>query len=136
VVAVAERRASAEFGSSAIRFTCFDREKGLGLALDAANRLASQERKRESSFLLTEKKAVCSNFVPGQARVLSMRPIASPLEQSVSRASGERQAPPLSQECSRCRQSNRLSERAKALALPISFGYQSKEENVDNFKPA
>jgi hypothetical protein len=28
---------------------------------------------------LTEKKAVCSNFVPGQARVLSMPPIDSPL---------------------------------------------------------
>jgi hypothetical protein len=85
-------------------------------------------QKRESSFLLTEKKAVCSYFVPGQARVLSMPPIDSPLEQSVSRASGERRAPPPSQECSRCRRSNRLS--------PISFRYQSKEENVDNFKPA
>jgi hypothetical protein len=55
------------------------------------------DRGERRAFLLTKKKAVCSNFVPGQARVLSMPPIDSPLEQSVLRASGEQRAPPPSQ---------------------------------------
>jgi hypothetical protein len=37
------------------------------------------ERGERRAFLLTEKKAVCSNLVPGRARVLSMLPIDSPL---------------------------------------------------------
>jgi hypothetical protein len=46
------------------------------------------ERGERRAFLLTEKKAVCSNFVPGQARVLSMLPIDLPLRASIGQSRG------------------------------------------------
>jgi hypothetical protein len=48
--------------------------------------------------VLTEKKAVCSNVVPGQARVLSMLPINSPLR--MRRQDGKENRRLGSEECS------------------------------------